>query len=300
MADDNNSYTVPARLIKAPPFISLNAQALLTLQPQPTYPPIEDKAAWRVLVAQADHDMAPRFQQMAAGLEVETITRDLNGVRFYEAFPPGLPKEDRNIVLDFHGGGLILCGGETCKTMAGMMAVKLQKRVWSVDYRMPVDHPYPAGLDDGLMVYRALLQERSPSEIIVCGVSAGGNLAAALLLRVREAGLPMPAGLILGTPEVDLTESGDSFQTNMGVETMLGSLMPVNLIYANGNDLLHPHISPLFGDLSGFPPTILYTGTRDLFLSNTVRMHRALRSAGECFPSQTAGTCPSSGLLSRF
>ena len=101
------------------------------------------------------------------------------------------------------------------------------------------------------------------------------------MLRARDEGLPLPAGLILGTPEIDLTESGDSFQTNNGVDPGLGSLMPVNLLYANGHDLRHPYLSPLFGDFSkGFPPTLLTTGTRDLCLSNTVRMHRALRAAG--------------------
>ena len=86
--------------------------------------------------------------------------------------------------------------------------------------------------------------------------------------------------MILSTPEVDLTESGDSFQTNLGLDTSLRSLMPVNLLYANGSDLRDPLISPLFADFSaGFPATILITGTRDLFLSNTVRMHQALRTA---------------------
>ena len=83
------------------------------------------------------------------------------------------------------------------------------------------------------------------------------------------------------TPEVDLTESGDSFAANLGIDTILGLLMPVNLLYAAGHDLAHPYLSPLFGDFTkGFPPTFLQAGTRDLFLSNTVRMHRALRHAG--------------------
>ncbi len=84
------------------------------------------------------------------------------------------------------------------------------------------------------------------------------------------------------TPELDLTESGDSFYTLLGVDTALTSrLMPANLLYAAGHDLTHPYVSPLFGDFTkGFPPTLLVSGTRDLFLSNTVRMHRALRAAG--------------------
>jgi acetyl esterase/lipase len=101
------------------------------------------------------------------------------------------------------------------------------------------------------------------------------------MARAKDEGLPMPAGLVLLTPEVDLTESGDSFTTNLGLDNILSSrLMPANLLYAAGHDLSHPYLSPLFADVSGFPPTFIQAGTRDLFLSNAVRMHRKLRAAG--------------------
>lgn len=151
---------------------------------------------------------------------------------------------------------------------------------WCPDYRMPPLHPYPAAVDDGLAVYRALLELRDAADIFVGGASAGGNLAAALLLRARDEGLPMPAALVLPTPLVDLTESGDTFQTLDGVHGGLRSQLPVNLLYANGHDLAEPSLSPLFADLTGFPPTFLSSGTRDLLLSNTVRMHRRLLAAG--------------------
>ena len=101
------------------------------------------------------------------------------------------------------------------------------------------------------------------------------------MLRARDDGLPLPAGLILLTPELDLTESGDSFETERSLDLVLpGSLMAANLVYAAGHPLLDPYLSPLFGDFTkGFPPTFLQAGTRDLFLSNAVRMQRALRRA---------------------
>jgi acetyl esterase/lipase len=147
---------------------------------------------------------------------------------------------------------------------------------------MPPDHPFPAALDDCLATYRALLQERPPDQIIVGGASAGGNLTAALVLRARDEGLPLPAAVALFTPAVDLTEAGDSHQTNLGLDPLLpGSARPAFLLYAAGHDLTHPYLSPLNGDFTkGFPPTILTTGTRDMLLSDTVRMHRALRAAG--------------------
>jgi len=147
---------------------------------------------------------------------------------------------------------------------------------------MPPDHPFPAGLDDCLTAYRALLQDHEPESIIIGGSSAGGNLAAALTLRARDGGLPMPAAVVMITPAVDLTERGDSHQTNLGLDPMLrGSGMPAFSLYAGGRDLTDPYVSPLYGDFAaGFPPSILTTGTRDLLLSDTVRMHRALRKAG--------------------
>jgi acetyl esterase/lipase len=147
---------------------------------------------------------------------------------------------------------------------------------------MPPEHPFPAGLEDGVRVYRAILDEHRPEHLVVGGASSGANLAAATVLTARDEGLPMPAALVLLAPELDLTESGDTFQTNLGIDTVLpGSLMHANELYAGGADLTDPHVSPLFGDFgTGFPPTLLASGTRDLFLSNAVRMHRALRAAG--------------------
>jgi epsilon-lactone hydrolase len=150
-----------------------------------------------------------------------------------------------------------------------------------VDYRMPPEYPFPAALDDAVSAYRDLLARYDPARIVVSGRSAGGNLAAALMLRAKVERLAMPAGLILLSPEVDLTESGDSFQTNRLIDVVLpGSLMASNRLYAGAADLSDPLLSPLFGDLAGFPPTLLQAGTRDLFLSNTVRLHRRLRDAG--------------------
>lgn len=109
----------------------------------------------------------------------------------------------------------------------------------------------------------------------------GGNLAMATILRVWDEDLPPPAGAVLLSPEVDLTESGDIFQTNRTVDVVLpNSLMSNNLLYADGAELLHP-CPRFFGEMSAdFPPTFLQSGTRDLLLSYTVRLHRKLRRAG--------------------
>lgn len=134
---------------------------------------------------------------------------------------------------------------------------------------MHPDHPFPVGLDGCLVTYRTLLQDRRPDQIIIGGASAGGNLATALILRARDEGLPLPAAAVLLTPAVDLTESGDSLQTNLGLDPLItsGSSSAFKL-YVGSHNVANPHISPLYGDFTkGFPTTILTTGTRDMLLS---------------------------------
>jgi acetyl esterase/lipase len=289
MADDlagktTGAVRLPAREVPPPAGISEAARAALA-QPRAgrrgAYPPAAEKAAWRAMVAQADADQAKLSAALEPHLKAEAEPHPLGGVPAVLARPaPERRVADARVLFDVHGGALIQGGGaDAVRLNAKFMALRTGRDAYSVDYRMPPDHPYPAALDDVVAAYRALLGIRPASEVVVSGVSAGGNLAAALLLRARDEGLPMPAAALLLTPEVDLTESGDSFHTLAGLD-FLQPLIEVNRLYAGGADLAHPYLSPLFGDVSGFPPTLLQSGTRDLFLSNTVRLHRRLREAG--------------------
>lgn len=274
---------LPARDIPIPTSVSAEAQAIMAMAPmdQPPLPPVDDLEAWRAHIKAHDETIATLMAERTAGAPVTVTALDVDGVVVHELVPEGLPDGDRRTYLDIHGGAFVYGSGDSCVAMATGTALRVRARTWAVDYRMPPDHPFPAGLDDCVTVYRALLDQREPAEILVGGASAGGNLAAALLLRARDEGLPLPAGLVLMTPGVDLTASGDSMQTNKGLDPLLsGEDSAVFELYAGGRDLTDPYLSPVFGDLTGFPPTILTTGTRDLLLSDTVRMHRALRSAG--------------------
>jgi epsilon-lactone hydrolase len=273
----------------APPIpasVSPQARALLS-QPrsETVYPPIDDRSAWSRLIDGRQAELVDYLNERLAPvidlLPMIVDDSEMAGVHtFVIRADNGADDVTSPLYLDIHGGALITGGGEACRLMGTARALTVNMPVWAIDYRMPPQHLYPAALDDCLAVYQAALQERAPSEIFVGGTSAGGNLAAALLLRAKDAGLPMPAGLVLITPELDLTESGDSFVTNNGIDNILGPLLPVNQFYAAGHDLSHPYLSPLFGDVTRFPPTFLTAGTRDLFLSNAVRMHRKLRTAG--------------------
>ncbi|WP_419928849.1 alpha/beta hydrolase [Candidatus Poriferisocius sp.] len=241
-----------------------------------------DPAEWKAWVEGIDSVMLEVFSsRIPEDVPISRSDFEIAGVRTHVLTPDSLADPaSAPLYIDIHGGGLMNGGGDVCALMATRGALERDMITWAPDYRMPPDHLFPAALDDLMAVYRKALAEREPRDIFVAGGSAGGNLAPALLLRAKDEGLPMPVALLLFTPEVDLTESGDSFQTNLGIDKVLAPLMEINLLYAGGEDLSHPYLSPLFGDLAGFPPTYLQTGTRDLFLSNTVRMHRALRNAG--------------------
>jgi monoterpene epsilon-lactone hydrolase len=268
------------RTFPAPSTVSEQAQKWLAFRDdERSYPAADDTDAWLAMAEQANGFTARRFPIPALPVTVNDV--DVDGATVYAARPHGIEEQaGEPLFLWMHPGALLVGGGDACRATTSKTAVSNGLLTWGVDYRVPPLHPYPAALDDAIAVYRSVLQDRDPSRVFVGGDSAGGNIAAALLLRAKDERLPMPAALVLNTPQVDLTEAGDTFQTLAGVDNVLSSLREVNVLYAAGADLKNPYLSPLFGDLSGFPPTFLQSGTRDLFLSNTVQMHRKLRAAG--------------------
>jgi monoterpene epsilon-lactone hydrolase len=282
-SDPRPTLHVPTRDIPVPTHLSPEAQAQLArgTMANPPWPALNDIDAWRQLISRMDEMGLAGLSMLARHIEADAREIDADGVGVFVVTPRTEVHNDTAVYLDVHGGALLWGGGPSCCAMGKITSGMVRAKVRAVDYRMPPDHPYPAAVDDCVTAYRALLREHRPENIIIGGPSAGGNIAAATILRARDEGLPLPAAAVLLTPELDLTESGDTFNTLLGVDTALTSrLMPANLLYAGGNDLTDPYVSPLFGDFTrGFPPTYLQSGTRDLFLSNTVRMHRALRQA---------------------
>jgi acetyl esterase/lipase len=276
------------RFIPVPTTVSAEAQAFLGMsdlfgEAGDDEPDRTDIEGWRARIAASD-EMLVAVLGMHPPVPASTIEEITVGeVSVYVLTPDGLPDEpDPPVYFDVHGGALVMGGGDACRVMAEKTAAIVRMTTWSVDYRMPPDHPYPAALDDCIAAYRHLLEVQSPDQIVVGGGSAGGNLAAALMLRARDEGISLPKALVLLTPEADLTESGDSFATNLGIDAVLRSKLTESIaLYAGDHDLADPYLSPLFGDFTPpFPATFLQTGTRDLFLSNTVRLHRKLRQAG--------------------
>jgi acetyl esterase/lipase len=276
---------IEAREIPVPTSVSKEAQAVLAMgrlgPPPRELPALDDTDGWKAYVAETDRFVRSMVGDAIAGFKGSIEERDLGPCPLYVVTPDGVGATDRRVFLDIHGGAWILGSGDLCKSTTIASANALGVRAWSVDYRMPPDHPFPTPLDDCLAAYRALLEERDPREVIVGGTSAGGNLAAALVLRARDEGVPLPAAVVLNTGAFDLMSSGDSWVLNDGIDNLLsGPVEGSTELYAGSHDRREPYISPLFGDLGGFPPVILLTGTRDRLLSDNVRMHRALRAAG--------------------
>jgi acetyl esterase/lipase len=273
------------RVIPIPKSISLEAQAALAVArpAQAPFPALGDTAGWRARIAEMNAGMADMMRGPVMALPVEFATETIAGVTVYVTEPETMPERNRDkALLYFHGGGLVILGGEPAALFARIEAFANRCKVYAVDYRNPPDHPYPAAIDDCVAVYGELLKRCPSDRIVISGASGGGNLAAAVPLKIRDLGLPPPAAVGLFTPEVDLTESGDTFHTNRDIDVILrGGLPDFNALYANGADLADPYLSPIFADFTkGFPPTFIQTGTRDVFLSNSARIHRALRKAG--------------------
>ncbi|HEY8059272.1 MAG TPA: alpha/beta hydrolase fold domain-containing protein, partial [Acidimicrobiales bacterium] len=223
MSEPAPTLHLPARDIPVPTSVSSEAQAVLAMPalPAPERPPLDDLDGWRTMIAEHDESIAALMTERATAAPVTTEERDVDGVRVYDISPTDLVAGDPRVYLDIHGGEFVFGAGEVCRAMASGTANRVGARVWAVDYRMPPDHPFPAGLDDCLTAYEALLADHRPEEIIVGGASAGGNLAAGLILRARDQGRPLPAAAVLMTPGVDLTASGDSLQTNLGLDPLI-------------------------------------------------------------------------------
>jgi acetyl esterase/lipase len=300
------SYTairLPERSVPVPNSISLEAQQMLGRAAEspamfPPFPADGDLAGWSAWKSLGDEVMRTIDFSGGGADRVQCDAVLLNGVQTYVARPKDVAT-GATALFDIHGGALIGGGGDLCRSYAIGSADAMQTTVYAPDYRLPPEHPFPVPLDDCVAAYRGLLEHHTPSQIVAKGLSAGGNLAAALILRLLAEGLPPPVGLILHSPELDLTESGDTFQTLAHVDVVLREgLGPINRLYAGGRELADPFVSPLFGQFDEhFPPTLLLAGTRDLFLSNAVRMHRALRRAGAQTELQIFEAMPHGGFF---
>jgi acetyl esterase/lipase len=185
-------------------------------------------------------------------------------------------------MLYLHGGGYIANTPKTYRPITGFYANRGIK-VFTPDYRLAPENPFPAAVEDALAAYKGLLAGGiAPGGLAIGGDSAGGGLAVATLLAAKQAGLPMPNCVILFSPWTDLAGTGPSIVTNAERECMLYApkINDAAEIYLNGADPKNPLASPLYGDLSGLPPMLIQVGDTEILLDDSTRLAERARAAG--------------------
>jgi epsilon-lactone hydrolase len=197
--------------------------------------------------------------------------------------PPSLSNEHKDqILLNFFGGGFIM--GSARERAALLMAAEMRIRVYSVEYSKSPEVRYPVARDEALAVYRQLVAQFGAESILGMGSSAGAQILMSMLLVARAEQLPMPARLFLCTPALDLSGAGDSLVSNDGRDLMPASFLSAMVeqnYQPEGMNLTDPVYSPIYAEYDpSFSPTVITVGTRDLCLSNGVRMYWKLREAG--------------------
>ncbi len=250
---------LPAQTIPVPETVSPQVQRMIAAPLSPTWNVIPTTPeGWKEQVAAGARAAIAGLPALREALRVKVEPTTIDGVKAFLVEPAEIPPENRNrLLVHVHGGCFVSLPGEAGTGEAIYMAGFGRFKVISVDYRMPPDHPYPAALDDAMTVWKAAVKRADPKNMAIFGSSAGGNLTLAMVLRAKRDNLPLPAAIAPGTPMSDLTGSGDSFRTNAILDNVLvaygASCDKRAALYANGRDLKDPMLSPLFGDLSGFP-----------------------------------------------
>jgi monoterpene epsilon-lactone hydrolase len=180
-----------------------------------------------------------------------------------------------NVILYFHGGVYVIGTAVASVPLVSEVVRRAGAKAITLDYRLAPEKPYPAAIDDAKAAYEGLLaQGIDPGQIALAGESAGGGLAVATLLALRDAGTPLPSGAYLMSPYVDLTLSGETLSNREARDAVLN---PTGLRarvpdYVGNADAADPLISPIFGDLSGLPPLLIQVGSNEILLSDALRL----------------------------
>ena len=194
-----------------------------------------------------------------------------------------MPQDQRRggVVLYLHGGGYTCGSLEYAKGFSSVLAAECGVRVFCAAYRLAPEHRYPAAVEDALEAYQYLLKKGyAGHQILLCGESAGGGLIYALCLKLKELGLPLPCGLIGISPWTDLTGSGKSYEENREVDPSMSPELLQFYAKCYTDDPADPLCSPLFGDLTGFPPSLLFVGGDEVMLDDTRMLHEKLMKSG--------------------
>lgn len=192
---------------------------------------------------------------------------------------PATPR-DGVVILFLHGGGYVAGSPQTHRSFSSWLAHESQAALFSLDYRLAPEHPFPAALDDAVAAARALTS--GGARLVIAGDSAGAGLALATALRLRDEGANLVHGLALVCPLVDLTETSDSLRRNERSEPLLGLRHRAQVLgsYAGGTALTHPYLSPVYASLAGLPPMIVEASRMEVLFDDAQRIVDAATRAG--------------------
>ncbi|MFA9377633.1 MAG: alpha/beta hydrolase [Lachnotalea sp.] len=201
-----------------------------------------------------------------------------------ELLEPNEPSSNL-IVLQLHGGGYIGPMKNIYRTFAVMYSkAAAGASVLTIDYRVAPENPFPAALEDALEAYQWILDNGYKAEqIVVTGDSAGGGLALALCLYLRDHECELPKGIITMSAWTDLTSEGESYTKNYEIDPLFGNTkdsMIFNSAYIGNNDVKNPYISPIFGEYDEFPPILMQVGSYEMLLSDTIEVANKIKEKG--------------------
>lgn len=192
-----------------------------------------------------------------------------------------IDQTSEGVAIYLHGGGYTCGGLDYARGFGTLLSEECGIRVFCAAYRLAPEHPFPAALDDALEAYRFLLRSGiRPEQIVLCGESAGGGLSYALCLRLRALRLPLPSGILAISPWVDLTLCGNSYEENKHRDPSMTKKRLDMFARAYTQDPTDPLVSPLFADLRGLPPSLIFVGGDEIMLDDSVNLDRFLRQAG--------------------
>lgn len=279
---DANGTAYITRVVPLPQTISPEAQKWLASLGQ------HPRAA-ETLAERRAHTDAFRIRDAALARKLYPVhieSKEIAGIRTDVITPLTTPKAHQDCVLiNLHGGGFNADSGSQVEGVP--IATLAKMKVIGVYYRLAPEHPFPAAVDDVVAVYKELLKTYKPRNIGIYGTSAGATLTGEVAVRLKQLGLPLPAALGIFSTHSDYSRPGDSYQlfTLSGFPGTLAPRYPdgpsPDPMYVGQTNRRDPVLSPIFADLHGMPPSLLVSGTRDLLLSDTANLNRALLAAGD-------------------